>query len=123
LDLIALLPIESTEEMIDRDAISDALDHLATGIKMLASAVRSSSLQSPAGNPAQPAERSLLTPAQLASELHVSKQTLAKWRLSGDGPRYRKLGGAVRYDRAEVEEWVEARRRSHTSDRQSRARR
>lgn len=34
-------------------------------------------------------------------------RTLRKWRLFGDrGPRWRKLRGAIRYERSDVEAWI-----------------
>jgi predicted DNA-binding transcriptional regulator AlpA len=35
--------------------------------------------------------------------------TLRRWRLYGNkGPRWRKLQGAIRYDRADIEAWIAA---------------
>lgn len=59
--------------------------------------------------------RSMLRTPQAASYLGVSAATLAKWRVFGGGPRYRKLGRVVVYDPAELEQWVEARSRTSTS--------
>ncbi|MER7234037.1 helix-turn-helix domain-containing protein [Streptomyces olivaceus] len=55
----------------------------------------------------------ILTPERLATELGVTQKTLAKWRYSGAGPRYIKLGGTgkthpVRYRRADVNRWLNA---------------
>ncbi|MET9973870.1 helix-turn-helix transcriptional regulator [Streptomyces microflavus] len=51
-----------------------------------------------------------LTPAQLGTELGVSKQTLANWRWAGAGPRYVKLGtgknAPIRYRRTDVDAWL-----------------
>ena len=38
------------------------------------------------------------------------------WRLSGCGPRFLKLGHAVRYDRDDIERYIEEARRASTSD-------
>lgn len=101
------------------DAIADALELLANGIKALAAGLRENA--PPAIVPPAASERLdspkqvLLTPKQLAAELNVAEQTLAKWRLSGTGPHYRKLGRSIRYDRADVAQWVKERRYAHTS--------
>ena len=39
----------------------------------------------------------------------VKEKTLANWRLTEKGPRYRKVGGAVRYDWDDVYLWLESR--------------
>jgi excisionase family DNA binding protein len=54
--------------------------------------------------------RQLLTPDQLSEWLQVPKQTVYKWRAHGDGPRGYRVGKHVRYDRAEVEQWLVAQR-------------
>ena len=49
----------------------------------------------------------LLTTEQTAEWLQLEAQTLAKWRVTGKGPRFVKLGRAVRYRIADVDEWIE----------------
>lgn len=39
----------------------------------------------------------LLTPAEMAARLKVSEKTLANNRSKGVGPKFRKVGGRVRY--------------------------
>jgi predicted DNA-binding transcriptional regulator AlpA len=52
-----------------------------------------------------------------ASELlGVSVRTLQIWRLQGNGPRFVKLGRAVRYDGRDLDEYIEAGRRRSTSE-------
>ena len=51
-----------------------------------------------------------------AEMLSISPKTMEKWRWRGGGPHYLKMGGGVRYDPLELEEWVRSRRRRHTSD-------
>lgn len=50
----------------------------------------------------------LLSPEELAASIKMSKKTLAKWRCNGRGPRYVRLGHAVRYRPQDVTEWLEA---------------
>jgi predicted DNA-binding transcriptional regulator AlpA len=52
--------------------------------------------------------KELNTPAETAAHLGLSIPTLARWRMEGVGPRYRKLGGAVRYTRGDIEAYIEA---------------
>ncbi len=59
----------------------------------------------------------LLTPAEIASLLGVSQSWLAKSRLSGDGPRFVKIGRSVRYPDCYVRDYIRQRTRSSTSDR------
>lgn len=59
----------------------------------------------------------LLTPDQVAEMCGLARSTLAKMRLRGDGPRFVKLGAAVRYREDDVESWLVAKpRRRSTSD-------
>ena len=58
----------------------------------------------------------LMTPAETASQLGVSLSWLAKARLSGDGPRYVKIGRSVRYTDSYVREYLRSRTRSSTSE-------
>lgn len=51
-----------------------------------------------------------------AERLGLSVAKMRKWRLDGDGPEYIKLGGAVRYDSATLDDFIDAgRRRSSRS--------
>ncbi len=48
--------------------------------------------------------------------LGLSKSTLAKMRLRGDGPQYAKLGQrVVVYDTSDLDAWVNARKLNSTS--------
>lgn len=52
--------------------------------------------------------------AKQASQLvGISVSTLAKWRLSGAGPIYSKVGRRVVYQRSQIEAWMK--RNSHAS--------
>ena len=50
----------------------------------------------------------LLTPREAAQFLRLSESFLAKARMRGDGPRYRKLSRAVRYLKADLLVWLKA---------------
>jgi len=49
---------------------------------------------------------SSLDRAELADLLGVSIRTLARWAKNGDGPKFIKLGGIVKYRISEVEDWM-----------------
>lgn len=53
----------------------------------------------------------LMSTAQLAAELQVSPKTLSNQRSRREGPPYVKVGGAVRYSRAAVAQWLAAQSR------------
>lgn len=61
----------------------------------------------------------LLTPAEAAVHVGLSIQTLANFRTIGGGPVYFKLSRFVRYDEADLNDWM--RRRRFTSTSQERA--
>ena len=48
----------------------------------------------------------VLTPEETARRLKVSLSWLAKGRMSGRGPRFIKVGRAVRYTEPWLEEWI-----------------
>ena len=58
----------------------------------------------------------ILTTKEAAAYVRLGKPTLERFRLSGDGPRYCKLGGAVRYRRSDLDAWLESRLTRSTSD-------
>lgn len=60
------------------------------------------------------AER-LLTTAEAAQVLGLSPAFLANLRVKGGGPRFFKLGHAVRYSRGQLTEWMTGRERASTS--------
>jgi hypothetical protein len=57
----------------------------------------------------------VLTPRQAAELLNLSTSGLAKQRLTGGGPPYIQLGGAVRYNAAVLQEWMKGKQRLSTS--------
>lgn len=52
--------------------------------------------------------REFLSEGELEALGIRKKRTLQKDRLSGKGPRYYKIGGAIRYRRSDIETWLEA---------------
>ena len=58
----------------------------------------------------------LLNTAAAARQLGVSPSFLAKSRMQGVGPRYRKLGRAVRYAHADLDHWLRGCSRTSTTE-------
>ena len=58
----------------------------------------------------------LLTPAEAAAYLKLSKSWLAKARLNGNGPPYHKLGGCARYSVTALQQWIKSNQHISTSD-------
>lgn len=57
-----------------------------------------------------------LNTAQAAFYVGLSRRTLEKMRLTGDGPRFRKHGRFVRYHIDDLDAWSLGERRDSTSD-------
>lgn len=62
-------------------------------------------------------ERGLYNTTQAAHFLGMSASFLAKARLAGDGPIYRKIGHAVRYARKDLEDFAKGSARRSSSAR------
>lgn len=58
----------------------------------------------------------LLNEHEAASRLGLAVATLRRWRWSGHGPRFAKIGRAVRYDPVELRAYIDAQTRRSTSD-------
>jgi len=50
-----------------------------------------------------------LNDQQVAEFLGVSVATIRRWRLLGRGPKYLKIGAAVRYKLDDLTTWIESR--------------
>lgn len=59
--------------------------------------------------------KQLLTTVEAADYLTLSKGTLDRYRVTGEGPKFLRLGSAVRYRTADLDEWLDARLVSSTS--------
>lgn len=64
----------------------------------------------------------LLDTVRAAEFLGISKQTMANWRMRGNGPPFIKMGGAVRYKPEDLNSWLDARRERHTTEARHRVR-
>ena len=58
----------------------------------------------------------VLDTSETATHIRVSKPTLERWRVSGNGPPFVKLGKAVRYRRSDLDEWLASRVVRSTSE-------
>lgn len=58
----------------------------------------------------------ILNTREAAAYTRLARPTLERFRLTGEGPRYAKLGGAVRYRRRDLDAWLESRLVTSTSD-------
>ena len=56
-----------------------------------------------------------LKSTEVAQRLGIANQTLAKWRWAHEGPRFVKLGKAVRYSEADLAAWLDANAREPQS--------
>lgn len=54
-------------------------------------------------------EKSVLNSRQAATYLGCSDSVLRLWRSQGQGPRYFRAGKLIRYRRADLDSWIEAR--------------
>lgn len=61
----------------------------------------------------------LLRSEQAARYLGLSNATLEKWRLTGGGPRFSRLGRAVVYRREELDAFVQSHKAGSTSERRA----
>lgn len=66
--------------------------------------------------PMQATKPQLLTEHEAAEYLRLKVATLRRWRWAGKPPSFLKIGAAVRYDPAELTSFIEAARRTSTSD-------
>ena len=61
-------------------------------------------------------ESMLLNTDQAAQRLGLSPRTLERYRVTGEGPEYLKIGRAVRYTVSALERWLKGCKRRSTSD-------
>ncbi len=60
----------------------------------------------PINGPSLPDAPELLNEHQVAKFLQLSVASVRRWRLFRTGPKYLKIGAAVRYRREDVEDWL-----------------
>jgi hypothetical protein len=57
----------------------------------------------------------LIDPPLLAQRIGVGVGCLAKWRLTGQGPPFIRVGRRIHYDPRDVTAWLDSRRASSTT--------
>lgn len=62
-----------------------------------------------------PGPPTLYNDHQTADILGLKSQTLRTWRCMGKGPKYLKIGGAVRYHPSDIDDYIEQCKRENTS--------
>lgn len=65
---------------------------------------------------ATPRPTRLLDPQEASTCLRVAKQTLARWRCHGQGPRFVRLGGRIFYDVADLDAFIAANKFHSTAE-------
>lgn len=55
----------------------------------------------------EPAERDWMTSREVGELLEISKTTLSDWRFKQIGPKFYKIGGAYRYPKKDVQEYLQ----------------
>lgn len=58
----------------------------------------------------------IFTTREAAAYCRLGKPTLERFRITGEGPAYLKLGGAVRYRRCDLDAWLATRLTRSTSE-------
>lgn len=102
-------------------SVNDVIDALADALAQRVAdrlALREPEHASPRGT-----EPAYLSEQEAARRTRLSRRTLQGWRARGEGPRYVKLGRAVRYPIRDLEEFVAGERRSSEPRRAQRHRR
>ena len=59
----------------------------------------------------------LLSAREAAALLHLSERTLERFRVSGTGPKFVRLGRSIRYRLADIEAYIASRVVGSTSER------
>lgn len=57
----------------------------------------------------------MFTVKEAAEYLGVSHITLNRWRCTGESPIFAKMGGAVRYQKSDLDDYIASRKVSSTS--------
>ena len=66
--------------------------------------------------PQKSAEQHIVNTEAAAHLLNVSAVTLAKWRVSGEGPQFLKFGRSVKYRISDLQEWILGQQRESTAE-------
>jgi Helix-turn-helix domain len=61
-------------------------------------------------------QRRLLDPEEASDYLRMARQTLARWRCYGLGPRFVRIGGRIFYDPADLDAFIAANKFQSTAE-------
>ena len=56
-----------------------------------------------------PSQSEMFTTPEASAYTKLAVPTLERYRLTGEGPMFAKLGGSVRYRRCDLDAWIESR--------------
>lgn len=65
------------------------------------------------------ADTPYFTQSEAADFLRISERTLERWRVEGNGPRFRRFGRRIVYAQGDLENWANSRCFTSTSATQS----
>jgi excisionase family DNA binding protein len=85
---------------------ADPFEALAEHIAQRVAAILAERPPQPPAAAPQPPQSEYLTTKSAAAALGLGRSTLEGWRTAGKGPKFLKLGGAVRYARADLDAWL-----------------
>lgn len=57
-----------------------------------------------------------VTQSEAADFLRISERTLERWRVEGNGPRFRRFGRRIVYAQSDLESWADGRCYQSTSE-------
>jgi hypothetical protein len=63
-----------------------------------------------------PSSTRLFDPEEASAYLRVAKQTMARWRCYGLGPRFVRIGGRIFYDASDLDAFIAARKFQSTAE-------
>jgi hypothetical protein len=63
-----------------------------------------------------PSSKRLFDPQEASDYLRIAKQTLARWRCYGLGPRFVRIGGRIFYDASDLDAFIAARKFQSTAE-------
>jgi predicted DNA-binding transcriptional regulator AlpA len=88
---------------------SERLSQQASSCAIQAATLLQSNLTTNADRLKVPSQTELFTTPEAAAYTKIAVPTLERYRLTGEGPMFAKLGGCVRYRRCDLDAWIESR--------------
>jgi predicted DNA-binding transcriptional regulator AlpA len=88
---------------------SKRLSQRASSRAIQAATLLQSNLITKADRRGTPSQSEMFTTPEAAAYTKMAVPTLERFRLTGEGPVFAKLGGSVRYRRCDLDAWIESR--------------